>query len=184
VVTRLSYKDDCFLFVGDSEEPTERALVSRGLGACDVLKVAHHGSEYSSIQPFLDAVRPEIALISVGKGNSYGHPGASTLSRIQAMGARIYRTDLQGTITLTTTGNGVRVTTGSIPGVASGSGTTASTGSMSAGDCPYFSSGNSEVFHEADCGQGARILPEKRICYTKRDDAIKAGKRPGGCCLP
>jgi competence protein ComEC len=184
VVTRLSYKDDCFLFVGDSEEPTERALLSRGLGACEVLKVAHHGSEYSSIQPFLDAVRPEVALISVGKGNSYGHPGPATLGRLQAMGARIYRTDLQGTITLTTTGSGVRVTTGTIPGGTSGSGTSATTGSSTAGDCPYFSSGSSEVFHEASCGQGARILPEKRICYSKRDDAIKAGKRPGGCCLP
>ncbi|HNH45730.1 MAG TPA: MBL fold metallo-hydrolase, partial [Myxococcota bacterium] len=72
VVTRLSYKDDCFLFMGDAEEPTERALISRGLGACEVLKVAHHGSEYSSIQSFLDVVRPDIALISVGKGNTYG----------------------------------------------------------------------------------------------------------------
>lgn len=183
VVTRLTYKDDCFLFMGDAEEPTERALVSRGLGACDVLKVAHHGSEHSSIQPFLDVVRPEFSLISVGSGNSYGHPGPATVGRLQAMGSRVYRTDMNGTITLTTTGNGVRVTTGTIPGVATG-GTTTGTGSVATGDCPYFSSGSSEVFHEASCGQGARILPEKRICYTKRDDALKAGKRPGGCCLP
>lgn len=200
VVTRLTYKNDCFLFVGDSEEPTEQALLSRGLTPCNVLKVAHHGSEYSSTQPFLDAVRPSIAIISVGTGNTYGHPGANTLGRLSAMGAKIYRTDQMGTITLTTSGNGVSVTTGVVPGVApaapnpvvsgpapsvpSPSGPAANGVAQPATACAYLSSTTSEVFHEAGCGQGERIPAEKRICYSTREAAVASGKRPAGCCQP
>jgi beta-lactamase superfamily II metal-dependent hydrolase len=112
VVTRLTHGKDCFLFVGDSEEPTEKALLAQGLGQCDVLKVAHHGSNHSSTPAFLAAVRPKIAVISVGTGNRYGHPGDETMARLTATGATIYRTDLQGQITLLSSGHGVEVQTG------------------------------------------------------------------------
>jgi beta-lactamase superfamily II metal-dependent hydrolase len=112
VVARLTHGDDCFLFVGDSEEPTEDALLQRGLTQCDVLKVAHHGSRHSSTQPFLEAVKPKIALISVGTGNRYGHPGEETLSRLEAIGAKIYRTDTMGQLTALSSGHGVIVETG------------------------------------------------------------------------
>lgn len=112
VVARLTHGDDCFLFVGDSEEPTERALVQQGLETCDVLKVAHHGSRHSSTDSFLAAVKPKIALISVGTGNRYGHPGEETLDRLEKIGAKIYRTDTMGQLTVLSTGHGVTVETG------------------------------------------------------------------------
>lgn len=111
VVARLDHGKDCFLFVGDSEEPTEQRLLSNGLAQCDVLKVAHHGSQYSSTPAFLAAVQPKIALISVGVGNRYHHPGPDTVHRLVGIGATVYRTDLEGRLTVHSSGHGVTVTT-------------------------------------------------------------------------
>lgn len=111
VVVRLTHGDDCFLFTGDAEEPTERALLEQGVGTCDVLKVAHHGSGHSSIASFLAAVKPTTAVISVGTGNRYKHPGDETLTRLGDVGATIYRTDRDGTVTLISDGKRIRITT-------------------------------------------------------------------------
>ncbi len=98
VVTRLTHGDNCFLFTGDAEDPTEHLLLQNGLSTCNVLKVAHHGSAHSTSRAWLQAVQPELALISVGEGNRYGHPDDGTLLRLERNGARILRTDLLGTI--------------------------------------------------------------------------------------
>ncbi|HQD88265.1 MAG TPA: hypothetical protein PLZ87_06120, partial [Methanomassiliicoccaceae archaeon] len=70
----------------------------------EVLKVAHHGSRYSSSEQFLSATSPEIAVISAGAGNTYGHPHEEALERLEASGATIYRTDMNGTMVITTDG--------------------------------------------------------------------------------
>ena len=111
VVVRLTHGDDCFLFTGDAEEPTERALVDQGIGTCDVLKVAHHGSNHSSISSFLSALKPTVAVVSVGAGNRYHHPGDETMARLEAVGTTIYRTDRDGTVTLVSDGKQIRITT-------------------------------------------------------------------------
>lgn len=93
-----------FLFTADIGAEVERAI-ARTLGEpFDVLKVAHHGSKFSSAAEFLAAVRPALALVGVGK-NSYGHPTKEALGRLEATGARIYRTDRDGTVTVRV-GNG------------------------------------------------------------------------------
>lgn len=214
VVTRLTHGSDCFLFVGDSEAPTEKALLNAGLTQCDVLKVAHHGSQYSSTPAFLNAVQPKIALISVGAGNSYHHPGPDTVERIRSMGTAIYRTDESGQITITSTGHGVRVNTTHAPIAVPGtpapwypSGTappatavaptqdttptsvpvpvTASTPTTTPDPaCAYLASKNSEVFHENACGNGGKISTDNKICYPTREAAIASGRRPAGCCKP
>jgi competence protein ComEC len=94
------------LLVGDAERPEEEWLVAHygdSLRA-DVLKVGHHGSSTSSSGPFLDAVRPRIALVSVGTGNSYGHPSAAVMATLAARGAQVLRTDRLGTIVVRTDG--------------------------------------------------------------------------------
>lgn len=107
VVLKLTYGNFTALFTGDMEQYAEERLVrerSADLDA-DVLKVGHHGSRYSSTDPFLQAVSPEIAVISAGTNNSYGHPHQAALERIYAAGTQhIFRTDIDGTITLTTEG--------------------------------------------------------------------------------
>jgi competence protein ComEC len=94
-----------FLFAADLARAGEAMLVSREgeLGA-DVLKVGHHGSADASTMEFLNAVAPEIAVISAGEGNPYGFPHEEALARIAYSGARILRTDTDGAITVTTDG--------------------------------------------------------------------------------
>jgi competence protein ComEC len=91
-----------FLFTGDIDSAVESEIIARGTPVtADILKVAHHGSNYSSSANFLNAVQPFDSIISVGP-NSYGHPGDETLARLAAIGSNIWRTDVQGTITVTT----------------------------------------------------------------------------------
>ena len=79
-------------------------MASGRLGPADVLKVAHHGSRTSSTQGFLGAVQPELAIISSGAGNRYGHPSPRVLARLREAGAQVWRTDLRGGLILTSDG--------------------------------------------------------------------------------
>lgn len=108
-VLALTYADTAFLFTGDAETEAEQAMLGSGVPKANVLKVGHHGSSTSTSQAFLDAVSPCVAVISVGEGNSYGHPTQSTLDRLA--GIDVYRTDLNGTVTVTSDGKSVDVRT-------------------------------------------------------------------------
>ncbi len=87
-----------FLLMGDVEEAIDPELLSAGLPRVDLLKVAHHGSRTATTQAFVDAVRPRIAVASAGAGNPYGHPARVTLERVADAGARVLRTDRDGTV--------------------------------------------------------------------------------------
>ena len=99
-VVRITYGKTVMLFTGDAEHVIENQLLNSGIDA-DVLKVGHHGAGSASSSSFIKAVSPEVAVISVGEGNSYGHPHADTLAILNEVGAKIYRTDEQGTIVIT-----------------------------------------------------------------------------------
>lgn len=108
LVIRVGYLKFSGLFTGDIGETEELALIGQGvIGKSDVLKVAHHGSKFSSTKEFLEAVSPKLAVISVGAKNRYGHPTSDTLMRLDAVGARIVRTDQLGTIEVISDGNQV-----------------------------------------------------------------------------
>lgn len=110
----LTYGDKTFLFESDAENEAEEAMTlnsSVQVPDADVLKVAHHGSSSSTTKTFLELVSPEIAVISVGAGNSYGHPTEATLDRLETEGAEIYRTDENGAVTITTDGTALTVKT-------------------------------------------------------------------------
>jgi competence protein ComEC len=106
-VIMLTYGDNRFLFTGDAGEPSESQITADV--KADVLKVGHHGSSTSTSQAFLNKVKPKYAVIEVGTGNSYGHPTAATLSKLQAIGATIYRTDKDGTIIFTSDSHTITV---------------------------------------------------------------------------
>jgi competence protein ComEC len=93
-----------FLLAGDIEEGVDPILLARGLPHVELLKIAHHGSRTSSSGPFLDAVRPRVAIASAGSGNPYGHPTRATLDRVAARGATVLRTDLNGSVEVTLDG--------------------------------------------------------------------------------
>lgn len=84
-------------FAADADEKVERDLLTRWSGPVDLLKVAHHGSKYGTSEVFLAATKPSVAVIEVGK-NSYGHPAPETLARLDAAGARVFRTDRDHTV--------------------------------------------------------------------------------------
>jgi competence protein ComEC len=90
-----------FLLAGDVEEAIDPSLLADHLPRLDFLKVAHHGSRTATTQAFVDAVRPRIAVASAGTGNPYGHPTRATLERLAESGARVFRTDRDGTVAVT-----------------------------------------------------------------------------------
>ena len=112
VVMRLDFGETSFMMTGDAEKTSEEDILGRysmNFLDCDVIKVGHHGSDTSTSQAFLDAVSPEIALISCGEGNTYGHPYAVTLQKLEAASADIYRTDEWGDIVLVSDGTDITV---------------------------------------------------------------------------
>ncbi len=106
VVTKITYGNVSFLFTGDAESTSEAEMLQWNdakLNA-DILKVGHHGSATSSSAEFLSAVSPKVAVISVGLYNEYGHPHAKIVSRLEDLGATLYRTDKNGSIVVCTDG--------------------------------------------------------------------------------
>lgn len=105
VIVRLDYGEFSMLLPGDAEDQTEHRLLTKDLDLkAKILKVAHHGSKYASSDDFLKRVQPEVAIISAGEWNRYGHPAQAVLDRLKAANIKVYRTDLQGEITVTTRG--------------------------------------------------------------------------------
>jgi competence protein ComEC len=105
IVLRLDYGEFSMLFMGDAEAQTEERLLGKDLNLkATVIKVAHHGSKYATTENFLKRAQPEAAIISDGAWNRYGHPSQVVLDRLKAANAKLYRTDLQGEVTITSKG--------------------------------------------------------------------------------
>lgn len=110
VITKVTYGENTFMFTGDAEFYEEKEVVETGADLdCDVLKVGHHGSYTSSGKDFLNAVTPEICIISCGEDNDYGHPHDKALKRIKKHTNEIYRTDICGSIVLESDGKNLSV---------------------------------------------------------------------------
>jgi competence protein ComEC len=107
-VLRADFGESSVLYTGDAEDVSEKEMLEAyrfgGKLDCELLKVGHHGSENSSTEAFMDAVTPEMAVISCGEGNKYGHPTAEALSRLDARKVTYWRTDLLGSIVIISNG--------------------------------------------------------------------------------
>ena len=106
IVLRLIYKKTSYLFMGDASVSIERSILDKDISS-NVLKVGHHGSQYSSSALFLNKVRPQYAIIQVGKDNSYNHPKQVVLNKLKKINSTIYRTDKDGTIILSSDGENI-----------------------------------------------------------------------------
>jgi competence protein ComEC len=112
IVLELDFGSRRLLLTGDVEEEIDGRLLGRGLaGRVDVLKVAHHGSGSATTDAFLERLAPRLAVISAGTGNPYGHPSPATVARLERSGARVLRTDLDGSVEVSTDGRDLRVLT-------------------------------------------------------------------------
>jgi len=117
VVLRIDYGAVRILLTGDAEHETETRLLARDPEAlrAQVLKVAHHGSRFASKRPFLTAVSPELALVSAGRDNAYGHPDKLTMKRLSARGTAVAVTARDGHLVLETDGRVLRLHRTSVP---------------------------------------------------------------------
>ena len=105
VVIRLSYGESDFIFTGDADYGSERDMVESGNNLdCEVLSLTHHGSSSGNSSLFLEKTNPEFAVISCGKGNSYGHPHEEVVELLEVMEIDVFRSDVQGTVIATTDG--------------------------------------------------------------------------------
>lgn len=108
VAILLTHGDNVFLFTGDAEEEAEEIMLENGISVdADVYKAGHHGSRTSSSEEWLEAVSPLYVVISCGDGNRYGHPHAETLNKLRAMGAKVFRTDEQGSVVAVSDGSNI-----------------------------------------------------------------------------
>ena len=182
IVLRVDYGNTSFLFTGDMERDAEADLLEfwgEDALRADVLKVGHHGSETSTSYPFLRAAAPQIAVISVGEGNSYGHPDDAVLSRLSDAGAQVFRTDECGDVAVVSDGQTLSVRTQSSPESPF---STSAAPPTSASQAAYIGNVNSKKFHLESCPS----LPaeQNRVWFSTREAAVEAGYFPCGTCKP
>lgn len=162
IVLHMTYGDVTALFTGDAEVPVEEKILASGMDVrSNILKVGHHGSDTSSSQPFLDAVMPEIAVISCGADNSYGHPHASTLKKLNC---EVHRTDKEGSIILASDGTTITAK-GQVPVFKF-----------------YIGNWQNKTLHVLGC----KYMPafSNMDFFWKRSMALDAGYSPCGSCKP
>lgn len=106
LVLKMSYNNTCVLFMGDASSNVEKNLLNKDID-CQVLKVGHHGSRYSSSDEFIKKVNPTYGIIMVGKDNKYGHPTKKALDILNKYKVTIHRTDEEGTIVMHLKGNDI-----------------------------------------------------------------------------
>ncbi len=111
IILKITYGETSFLFTGDAAREEEQSVLEQNYDlSATVLKVGHHGSKESTTYPFLREIMPEYAIISVGK-NGYGHPTEEVLSRLRDADVKVYRTDIQGDIIVSSNGKTVNIKT-------------------------------------------------------------------------
>ena len=200
IVLKITYGSTAFLFTGDAEREVEQAILNRGADlSATVLKVGHHGSDTSTTYPFLREIMPEYAIISVGKGNSYGHPTDNSLSRLRDADVTVYRTDLNGDIYVTSDGHAVSIScdkTANIDEIMTpgGSFTTSSPATQKPepvqNDSPsegtdYIVNTNTRKFHYPSCSSVKKMKESNKMFFTgTRDELISQGYNPCGNCHP
>lgn len=185
IILKITYGETSFLFTGDAECDGEHTVLDCGADlSATVLKAGHHGSDTSICYPFLRAVMPQYAVISVGAGNSYGHPADDTLSKLRDAGVEVFRTDLQGDIFCSSDGKTVSFETQKQvneeqlnPTVSDGSGQESHDSSGT-----YIGNINSLKFHRTSCSS----LPKEsnRVYFDSRSAAVNAAYVPFQRCNP
>ena len=193
IVLKVTYESTSFVFTGDAEEEEESSILRKFKGLeCDVLKVAHHGSNSSTSNAWLKATKPTYAVIPVGK-NSYGHPTQKTIDKLTRAGAIIYRTDLQGDVTFMSDGKKLSVETeknASSFEVNTGDGKKGTSGTPAGNDISipvgtkYVLNTNSKKFHMPSCGSVNDMSAKNMQFYTSSaDELVKSGFSPcQRCC--
>lgn len=177
IVLKLTYGSVSFLFAGDVSSKVEPLLDDV---KATVIKQPHHGSASSGSLSFLRAVKGKIAIISVGAGNSYGHPTVRALSALATAGYRVYRTDLNGTVKVITDGKDVKVET--LKKATPPTGPPAGVAAPVSGK--YVGSSKSNKFHYDWCRYAKAISLGNLVVFKSKEAALEAGYVPCKVCKP
>lgn len=207
IILRIVYGETSFLFSGDAEREEEQDVLSAGYALeSTVLKIGHHGSDSSTSYVWLRQVMPKYAVISVGSGNTYGHPTEAVLSRLRDADVKTYRTDMQGDVICTSDG---RTVSFSVERNA-GADTLVDAGAGGNSDCvppsqlaapeptltpeivapvpvgtDYILNTNTHKFHYPACSSVRQMSEHNRQAYNgTRDDVIAMGYEPCRRCNP
>lgn len=168
IVTKIEYMDNSIIIAGDAEKDSEKDMIDKGYDLkSDILRIGHHGGSTSSIKEFLDRVDPDYSIISVGKGNSYGHPHKETLNRLNKIGTQIMRTDQLGDIVLISDGKELTFSESSTL--------------ENRVKAQYIGNKNTQVFHRNNCNS----LPNKenQIIFKSIEEAKNSKYRPHKVCI-
>lgn len=206
IVLRVTYGNTSFLFTGDAEREVEQALINRGENlSSTVLKVGHHGSETSTSYLWLRQIMPQYAIISVGTGNSYGHPTEAALSRLRDAEVKTFRTDMQGDIICISNGSTVTVypsrnANADVFGGIGGNSTQKPPQEDQDTQNPqepddsvtgdpqgthYVLNTNTKKFHYPECSSAKKISDRNRQdFYGTREELLAMGYSPCGNCDP
>ena len=177
IVLMVEFHNHTFFFTGDMEISAENDMLDYWDGAIDwnvdVLKVGHHGSDTSTSYRLVNELMPTYGVISVGEGNSYGHPCEEPLTRLKQAGVTLFRTDELGTVIIRSDGTELTITWEDQSAQPEDV--------ESAEETCYVGNKNSKKFHTEDCSN----LPkeENRVYFDSYQDAIDAGYTPCGSCL-
>lgn len=173
IIIKVTYGDISYLFCGDAEIESEYDMAESGLDiSAQVIKIGHHGSESSTSQMLLNTVKPEYAVISVGRDNDYGHPTSKILSRLEEYGIQYLRTDIEGTIVSVTDGQNIMWSS-------------ADDKTEYKNTYDYVINKNTKKFHKPDCESVDDILDKNRENYSgERENLIKEGFSPCKRCNP
>lgn len=192
IVMKIKYGDTSFLFTGDAEREEEQEILEAGYNlSATVLKVGHHGSKNSTTYPFLREIMPKYTIISVGK-NSYGHPTEEVLSRLRDAGTKVYRTDMQGDIIVTSNGKSVNIMTQknadiqTNPTIITEKNTENSNSSSDNNTvCTYIGNTKSRKFHYIFCDSVENMNEENKAYEScSREEMISKGYIPCKKCNP
>lgn len=202
IILKVTHGENSFLLMGDAELEAEEDLVSSGQNlSATVLKAGHHGSHSSTSQSLLQKVKPTYAVISCGVNNKYGHPHTETMTYLKRANVKVYRTDEQQTIVMTSNGKNISTKTGepSVKESSSGSYNTNTAGSGSKATIApkttvapketvapssgtYIGNKNTKKFHRSTCNS----LPAEKnqVKFSSREEAVSAGYDACKRCNP
>lgn len=198
----LQFGENRFLFTGDAEEEAEQDILGEGADlSADVWKAAHHGSDTANTMEFLEEVDPDSVVISCGEGNSYGHPRAGAMNRFRSIGAKVYRTDEQGTIVAVSDGREITWNCSPSeswkPGEPQGGAKTdqgqgrenfngnEKQAKGAKAETEYVINENTRKFHRMSCGSVEQMKEENRKYSSQgRQELIDQGYEPCGRCNP
>lgn len=182
---RLVHGENSFLICGDAGIASEMAMLDAGIILdSDVYLASHHGSDGSSSWKFIQEVSPEAVVFSVGKDNSYGHPADRVLEDVKAVGAEIYRTDLQGTITVTSDGQNLAWNTDALTERQLEENSTDCTGNNSEQQT-YILNMNTKKFHLPFCSSVEDISVNNKAEFIgNREELLDAGYEGCKRCNP